>query len=280
MLRAAVLGAGDLGGLLAHLLARRDLVASVHLIDDNGSVAAGKALDIMQAGSIEGFATRLKGSNDVYAAAGADLVVVADRVAGGDWSGEDGLMLLKRLVQVERQPIILCAGSAQRELVERGCRELRLSPHRLFGSAPEALAAALKALVALEVDGSPGDVALTVLGVPPSNIVVAWEEATIGGMGAAHVLDVPARRRLAARAPSLWPPGPCALASAAVNVVAGLAGQSRALASCFVAPDDRSGRRARAAALPVQLGNGGIERVFTPELNAHDRVAFENAVML
>src|SRR5947207_2861409 len=83
-------------------------------------------------------------------------------------------------------------------------------------------AAALRAMIALETDGSPQDIALSIAGVPPSQIVVAWDDATIGGFAAARVLDEPTRRRLAARLPSLWPPGPYALASAAAKVIEAL----------------------------------------------------------
>ena len=52
------------------------------------------------------------------------------------------------------------------------------------------------------------------------------------------------------------------------------------ITSCFVAPDDSSGRRTRAAALPVRLDAGGLAAVVLPELNARDRVALENAMLL
>src|SRR5207253_8152342 len=126
-----------------------------------------------------------------------------------------------------------------------------------FGSSPEALAAAARAIVALEVNGSPSDVALSVVGVPPDAVVVVWEDATIGGFAATRVLDEPSRRRIAARLRRLWPPGQYALASAAMKVVEAIAGRSRQGAICFVAPDDASGRKARTAALPVRLDAQG-----------------------
>jgi len=276
----AIIGAGELGGALAHVLARRDAIGEIRLIDEAGRVAAGKALDIAQAAPIERFATQVSGSTDISTAAGAATVVIADRMGGGEWSGEDGLMLMRRLLQMASGAILLCAGASQRELVERGVRELGISRTRLFGSAPEALVAAARAIVALETQGSPRDVALSLLGVPPSHIVLPWDDATIGGFAATRVLDEPARRRIDARLPALWPPGPYALASAASKVIEALAGRSRQRAICFVAPDDAAGRRMRAAALPVRLGPGGIASVVLPSLNVHDRVALDNATLL
>ena len=66
--------------------------------------------------------------------------MIADRVGGGEWQGEEGLLLLKRLRRTAERSVVICAGAAQRELVERGVRELGFARERLFGSAPEALA--------------------------------------------------------------------------------------------------------------------------------------------
>ena len=283
MLDVAIVGAGELGGLVAHVLACRDAVAEIRLVDDSdGSsrVAIGKGLDIMQAGPVERFATRVSGSGDLSSVGGSTVVVLADRVRGGEWQGEDGLQLVERLRGLAPDAIVLCAGAGQRDLLERGVRELHMPRARLVGSAPEALAAAARAIVALEADGSARDVALSVVGVPPDQITVPWEDATIGGLGATRVLMEPARRRIAARMPLLWPPGPYALASAATKIIEAVVGRSRTGAICFVGPDDSAGQRTRAAALPVRLGRRGIEAVVLPQLNAHDRVALENAMLL
>jgi hypothetical protein len=135
-------------------------------------------------------------------------------------------------------------------------------------------------MVALRAHASPADVALTVMGVPPSHIVIPWEEAAIGGFAAAKVLSPGDRRALAATIPALWPPGPVALAAAAIKAVACIVGQSRSVTCCFVAPDDSSGMRWRAAALPVRLGPPGISRVELPTLTTRDQIALDNAMLL
>jgi malate dehydrogenase len=276
----AILGAGALGGTLAHALARLDLAARIRLIDDAGRVAEGKALDVMQAAPLERFSTAVSGSSDLAAAGGSALVVIADRAGGPEWQGEDGLLLLKRLTPFASRAPILCAGASQRELVDRGVRELRLSPQRLFGTAPEALAAGARAVVALALDGSPRDVALSVLGVPPSQIVIPWEDATAAGFALTRLIDEPARRRLVARITALWPPGPYTLAAASARAAGAILGRTRSVVSCFVAPNDSAGVRQRTAALPARLGPAGVERVVLPELNGADRVALENALLL
>ena len=88
------------------------------------------------------------------------------------------------------------------------------------------------------------------------------------------------RRRLAARIPALWPPGPHALAAVAAKAVDAVFGRTRPVMSCFVAPDDAAGHRARTAALPVRLGPRGVEVVIVPSLSVVDQVALDNAMLL
>jgi malate dehydrogenase len=283
MQRVAIIGAGELGGAIAHALAPRDVVRSIALVDDAGRIAAGKALDIAQAAPVEGFATDLAGATDVSMAAGASVVIVADRAGRGEWQGEDALVLLKQLTQTAADAIVVCAGVKHRELVERGVGELRIDRARLFGSAPEALAGGARALVALARNGSPRDVSLSVLGVPPDHTVIPWADATIGGFALTRLIDEPSRRRLAARVNALWPPGPFALAAAAAMAVECMAGRSRRMMCCFVAPDqfaEGAGTRARSGAMPVRLGRGGIVEAVVPSLSAAERLALDNALAL
>src|SRR5260221_13121514 len=109
----------------------------------------------MQAGPIEGFATAVCGSTDLTTAAGAALIILADRSGGSEWQGEDGLSFLNRPSQLAAGSVVLCAGASQRELIERCVRQLLFAREPLVGSAAQALAAASGAIVALGANGSP-----------------------------------------------------------------------------------------------------------------------------
>ena len=135
MREVAIIGAGELGGATAHVLARRDSVRSIRLVDEAGSIAAGKALDIAQAAPIEGFATQVSGVTDVASAAGASVIVIADRVGAGEWRGDEAALLVKRLAQTAPKAVLVCAGASQREVVDRAVRELHLDRKRIFGTA-------------------------------------------------------------------------------------------------------------------------------------------------
>src|SRR4051812_29231263 len=278
--RVVILGAGELGGLLAHALARRAVVRDVCLIDEKPRVAEGKALDIMQAAPIEGFSTTVVGSSDISIAGGATAVVMADAFGGDEWQGDTALASLRRLRDFSPQSLVMCAGSSHRALIERAVRELQVPRTRLIGSAPEALVSGVRGIVAAELRRLPSDVAISVLGVPPDHVVVAWEDATVGGFALHRLVGEPVRRRLEATIARLWPPGPYALAAAAAKVLNAMLGRSDRLLTCFIAPDDATGRRARASAMPVRLNRSGIIDVLLPELSGRDRVRLDNAMLL
>src|SRR5215831_2589634 len=278
--RIVILGAGEVGGLLAHALARHAVAHDVHLIDENGRAAAGKALDIMQAAPVEGFSSTVTGSSDASLAGGATAVVVADAIRTGEWQGESALALMMRVRDFAPKSLVVCAGASQRDLIERAVRELHFPRRRVIGSAPEALVSGVRGVIAAALKTSPRDVAVTALGVPPDHVVVPWEDATVGGFSIVRTINEPDRRRIESDVARLWPPGPYALASAAAKVIATMLGQSDRVVSCFVAPDDSAGRRTRTSAIPVRLNRTGLTDVVLPELTGRDRVRLENATLL
>ncbi len=281
MTQVAIVGGGEVGGLLAHALARRNIVPAICLIDDNGRAAAGKMLDIVQAAPVEGFSSNLSGAAELSAVAGASVVAIADAFGTQPPPPpEETMLLLRRVRELAPESLIVCIGAGDRDLIGRGVRELHIPRLQLFGSAPEALTSGIRALTAIEVDAPASDVALAVLGVPPNHIVVPWDDATVGGLSLARMLSEPVRRRLDARVAGLWPPGPYALASAAARTIDTIFRGSRRLVTCFVAPDDSAGTRARPAALPVRLGHTGVLEVVMPELSVRERVRLENAMLL
>ena len=271
----AIIGAGALGGALAHKLAGRGRVAEIRLIDGAETIARGKALDILQSGPVEGFATNLVAHGSILAATGADVVVLADDAAGVEHAGEPALMLVRQLVQAGCVAPLLFAGVEQRELMWRAVTELRVPVPRILGSAPHALASAVRAICALVVDASPVDVSLSVVGVPPRQAVVAWEGGSCAGRPLREVMGAHEIAAVAARIPGLWPPGPYALGSAGARIAEALCAGSRREFSCYV-----DAGRGRIAALPVRIGRGGIDRVLEPALTSQERTMLENALSI
>ena len=270
----AIIGAGPIGGALAHKLAARDRVREVRLIDPEERIAAGKALDITQSSPVEGFATRVAGSGSLAAVAGASAIVIADSAAGScEHSGESALALLRKVRAMEMRAPIVCAGAAPRELIARAVRELHVPASTILGSAPYALESAVRALAGLTMDVSGVEISLRIVGVPPDAVVVAWEEGAAAGQPLTAHLGAHEIAALNRRLPGLWPPGPYALASAAARIVEAIAGASRRRFSCFVELE-----RQAVAAMPVELGEDGVRLVIEPALTRQERTMLDNAI--
>jgi malate dehydrogenase len=280
MATICIIGAGDLAGATAHALAQSERVSRVLLIDADGKVAAGKALDIQQSGAVDLFHVRLDGTDDVSRVAGCTAVIIADRFGRppAEWQGDEGLTMVNRLALYAGDAPIVFAGAMQADLVRASAREAHIAPERLLGSAPEALVAAVRAMVAMEARCSPTEVNLTVLGTPPSGFVVPWSEASIGGYSLERVLSQVELARIEARAARLWPPGPFALGLAAARVTEGLVRHARRAFSVLMVLGGEFGVRGRVGAMPVNLSPAGIARTRVPTLNTRERVRLETAL--
>lgn len=274
----AIIGAGPIGGALAHALAGRARVREVRLVDPAAKVAAGKALDILQSAPIEQFTTALTSADAVTAAAGADAIVLADMVESGEIAGENGLALLRQLGRIEQKAPLLFAGAGQRELMSRAVRELHIAPRRIVGSAPLALESGIRALAAAFMDASPLDLSIAVAGVPPRDAVIGWEAATAFGQPMAHMLPAHEMAAISSRLPALWPPAPYALASAGSRVAEALANGARRRYTCFAAVDAPGAGRNVIAAVPVEFVEGGVGRALEPALSRHERTIYENGL--
>jgi malate dehydrogenase len=280
MATVAIVGAGDIGGACAHALAAHDLAGHILLIDAAVNAAAGKALDIQQAGAISGVHARLEATDDESRAIGCAAFVIADRFAAGspEWQGEEGLALIRRLAGSSPDSPIVFAGTRQTGLIEASSREARVPARRLIGSAIEALASAVAAIVAMEARCSPTEVAVAVLGTAPASFVVPWSDASIGGYALERVISQVQLRRIEARVARLWPPGPYALGAAAARVVEAMLQDSRKSYNVETLLGGEFGVRDRVGVVPALLASDGVAHTRVPALNTRERVRLDIAL--
>jgi malate dehydrogenase len=280
MATVAIVGAGDIGGACAHALAAHDLAGHILLIDAAVNAAAGKALDIQQAGAISGVHARLEATDDESRAIGCAAFVIADRFAAGspEWQGEEGLALIRRLAGSSPDSPIVFAGTRQTGLIEASSREARIPGRRLIGSAIEALASAVAAIVAMEARCSPTEVAVAVLGTAPASFVVPWSDASIGGYALERVISQVQLRRIEARVARLWPPGPYALGAAAARVVEAMLQDSRKSYNVETLLGGEFGVRDRVGVVPALLASDGVAHTRVPALNTRERVRLDIAL--
>jgi malate dehydrogenase len=280
MATVAIIGAGALGGAVAQALASRDTVRRVLLVDAAAGVAAGKALDLLQSGAVNGSHVRLEGTDDLSRAVGSAVCVIADRHGPpeAEWAGDEGVVLLRRLLQWTEHTPLVFAGASQSSLMLSARREHHVRRPSLVGSAPEAYASAMRSMVALEAGCSPAEVSLAVLGLPPRGLVVPWSEAAIGGFALERTLTPVAITRLEARAPRLWPPGPFALGAAAARAVEAIVTASRRALNILAVLDGEYGVRERLGSTPALLDSSGVARLRVPSLSSRERVLVETAL--
>jgi malate dehydrogenase len=269
----AVIGAGELGATLARRLAAGAVYRRVLLLDPDVGKAKGKALDILQSGPVEGFDTQVEGGA-LESLGEVDAVAIADPPAldPGHLPSEAAAILDGVRASLGRGPLVVAGGHpAVVELaVEKGHpRDL------VLGSAPVAIAAALRRHLALALDVRPRDVAATVLGRPPGRLVMPRGTATIGGLPIDRLAPFAGRAALA-RVEGRWP-GPVALAAAAARVLRALTSADASVLSVIVSLAGEYGHRGRALAVPARLGHGRVLGVVELDLDPVDRVAFDNA---
>lgn len=276
----AIVGAGTLGGATAHRLAAKHGVREIRLIDRSKGIADGTALDIRQAGAVEGFYTIVTAHQELHDAIGAGVILLAGPAdeSRTEWTEEAGLAILERLSVLSPGATVVCLGASHRGLVEHGVTSRLFPRHRLVGSAPLAFASALRAIIGVELRSSPLDVAVTVLGLPPSGIVVCWSTVVVRGTPLVWLLEPPRLGRLQQKVAPLWPPGPYALASAGAYLTRSLltGATTRACAS-YVVLDGELGIRGRAMAATVRLDERGIGAIVEPALTPQERAQLDNA---
>ena len=270
MSSVAIFGAGLIGAATAESLARRARVAGVRLVDADSPVAAGKALDILQAGPITGVDTRVSASADPLSATGASVIVIADTVKDGEWAGDGGLSLVDQLVRAGASAPIVFAGPSQTALLEASARDLKLPSHRLIGSASSAIVGTARSLAGMELGLA--SVELTVVGRPP-RFVVGWSAASASGT--LIIERVPAHRLLAISQSlsRFWPPGPYAIGAATAVIVEALIFGSRRMHPALTVGEHGLGPAGSAVMVPLQIGRLRVLSHVIPSLSPQERTA-------
>ena len=92
MKKISLIGAGQIGGTLAHLIGIKELVDEVVLFDVASGIAKGKALDIAQSSSVDGFNVRLSGTDDYKDIIDSDVVIITAGVPRKPGMSRDDLL--------------------------------------------------------------------------------------------------------------------------------------------------------------------------------------------
>lgn len=276
MKTVAILGGGDLAATLARRVAEAELARCVVMVDPNEGRAKGKALDIAQSGPVEGFDARVEATATLEAVVAPDVVVVADPddLADTVLLSTRGAERVAGWLPAVGKATLIVAGPYPSPLVEAAVAK-GFPRDRVLGSAPVAAAAALRRRLSAELQVEPREIAVTVLGLPPSQLVVPQAAVSVAGLPVEKVSTSAFRRAIGSlngRAA-----GPVALAAAALRVLRALQGSRATVLPVVAQLDGEYGHRRVALAVPARLRSGRIESVVEIALDPVDRVAFDNA---
>jgi malate dehydrogenase len=185
-----LIGAGNIGGTLAHLAASKEL-GDVVLFDVVEGVPQGKALDLSQCAPVEGFDAKLKGTNDYADIAGADVIIVTAGVARKPGMSRDDLLGINlKVMKAVGEGIkanapdafVICITNPLDAMVW-ALREFSGLPHnKVVGMAGVLDSARFAHFLAEEFDVSVQDVTTFVLGGHGDTMVPVVEYSTVAGI--------------------------------------------------------------------------------------------------
>jgi malate dehydrogenase len=188
--KIALIGAGNIGGTLAHLAAAKAL-GDVVLFDVVEGVPQGKALDLSQCGPVEGFDVNIKGTNDYADIAGADVIIVTAGVARKPGMSRDDLLGINlKVMKAVGEGIkanapaafVICITNPLDAMVW-ALREFSGLPHHMVvGMAGVLDSARFRHFLAEEFKVSVKDVTAFVLGGHGDTMVPVVEYSTVAGI--------------------------------------------------------------------------------------------------
>ena len=289
--KVTVVGAGNVGATCAQELARRDY-ADVVLVDIKEGLAAGKALDVNQAGAVLGYEPKAVGSTGYDESAGSDVVVVTAGVPRtGDMSRDDLVATNEKIVGsvtrevAEHSPdAILLVVSNPLDAMCHVARNVSDWPkERVFGMAGILDTARFSTFIAWETGSSVKDVSAMVLGGHGDQMVSVVSATTVGGVPLRKLLPDARIAGLVERTAagggelvkllgtSAWyAPG----AAAAQMVDAIMLDEKRVL-PCTAYLEGEYGIEGLYMGVPVKLGARGIEKIVELDLTDDERSALE-----
>jgi len=188
--KIALIGAGNIGGTLAHLAAKKEL-GDIVLFDVVEGVPQGKALDLSQCGPIEGFDAKITGTNDYKDIAGADVIIVTAGVPRKPGMSRDDLLGINlKVMKAVGEGIkanapdafVICITNPLDAMVW-ALREYSGLPHnKVVGMAGVLDSARFSTFLAEEFGVSVRDVNTFVLGGHGDTMVPVVEYSTINGI--------------------------------------------------------------------------------------------------
>lgn len=198
MSKVTVVGAGNVGATVANVLAHKDIVKEVVLLDIKGDVARGKALDSFQQAPIDYYSTRILGTEDYAQTANSDIVVITAGVPRKPGMSRDDListnakivsMVTKSIMEHSPNPIIIVVSNPLDVMTYAAHKASGLPSSRVFGMAGILDTARYRAFLAMALDVSPKDIQAVLMGGHGDTMVPLPRYTTVAGIPVTEMIE-------------------------------------------------------------------------------------------
>ncbi|PID63211.1 MAG: malate dehydrogenase [Ignavibacteriae bacterium] len=302
--KIALIGGGQIGGVLAQLIGLREL-ADVVLFDIVEDMPQGKTLDIAEASRIDGFDVKLKGTNEYKDIENSDLVIITAGLPRKPGMSRDDLLttnakIMRSVAEGVKQfapnSIVIIISNPLDAMVTLFQKVSGFDHNKVLGQAGVLDSSRFSSFIAWELGVSVKDINAMVLGGHGDTMVPLVRYANVNGMPvmellerkykdkekAKEVMDAMVKRtkiaggevvKLLKTGSAFYSP-----ASAGIAMAEAILGdQKRVLASC-VYLDGEYGVNGYYAGVPAVLGENGCERVLEVSLDEEEQAAFDNSI--
>ncbi len=298
--KIALIGAGNIGGTLAHLAGLKEL-GDVVMFDINAGVAQGKALDLAEASPIEGFNAKLSGTKSYAQLRGADVIIVTAGVPRKPGMSRDDLLGIN--VSVMKQvgagikkyapkAFVVCITNPLDAMVWALREASGLPPHMVVGMAGVLDSARFRCFLAEEFKVSVEDVTAFVLGGHGDTMVPLVRYSTVAGIPVPDLIEmkwttqakidaiVQRVRDGGAEIVGLLKTGSAfyAPATAAIEMAESYLKDKKRVLPCAAHLKGQYGVKNMYVGAPVVIGAKGVERVVEIKLDSAEKAQFMKSV--
>ena len=284
-MKVTVVGAGNVGATCADVIARKEFVNEVVLLDIKEGTAEGKSLDIWQTAPINLYDTRLIGStNDYKATAGSQVVVITSGLPRKPGMSRDDLIstnagivrsVTENIVKHSPDCIIIVVSNPLDVMTYCAYLTAKFDSSRIFGMAGILDTARYRAFLSEELNISPKDIQAVLMGGHGDTMVPLPRYTTVAGIPVTELISSEKLDAIVERTKkgggelvnlmgtSAWyAPG-----AAAAQMVEAVIKDSKRIFPCCALLNGQYGLKDIYLGVPVKLGRKGIEEIIQLKLN-------------
>ena len=291
--KITVVGAGNVGATAAQRIAEKELARTVVMVDVAEGIPQGKGLDQWESAPIEGFDSRVIGTNSYDETAGSDIVVITAGIARKPGMSRDDLLntnagIVKSVgenIKKSSPNAIVIVVSNPLDVMCWVAKEATGFPReRVIGMAGVLDTARYRAFLATALDVSVRDIQAMVLGGHGDTMVPLISYTSVSGIPITQLMDkatldaiVDRTRNGGAEIVKHLKTGSAyyAPSSGAIQMVEAIVNDQKRILPCSAWLEGEYGMKGLFLGVPVKLGRKGLEKVIEVTLTADERKALE-----